>query len=31
LAGRMDAEEALERLVSSSFVYECATGRYRIA
>ena len=31
LDGRMDAEEALERLVSSSFVYECATGRYRIA
>lgn len=31
LDGRMDAEEALKRLVSSGFVYECAPGRYRVA
>jgi DNA-directed RNA polymerase subunit RPC12/RpoP len=31
LDGRMGAEEALQRLISSGFVYECAPGRYRIA
>jgi len=31
LDGRMDAEEALGRLVSSGSVYECAPGRYRMA
>jgi len=31
LDGRMDAEEALGRLISSGFVFECAPGRYRIA
>ncbi len=31
LDGRMNAEEALRRLVSSGFVYECAPGRYRMA
>jgi len=31
LEGRMDAEEALRRLISSAFVYECSPGRYRIA
>jgi predicted RNA-binding Zn-ribbon protein involved in translation (DUF1610 family) len=29
LDGRMDAEDALGRLISSGFVYECAPGRYR--
>ncbi len=31
LDGRMDAEDALSRLISSGFVYECAPGRYRTA
>jgi len=31
LEGQMGAEEALRRLISSGFVYECASGRYRIA
>jgi DNA-directed RNA polymerase subunit RPC12/RpoP len=31
LDGRMDAEEALRRLISSGFVFECAPGRYRVA
>ncbi len=28
---RMDAEEALRRLLSSGLIYECAPGRYRVA
>jgi len=31
LNGRMDAEEALRRLISSGFIFESAPGRYRIA
>jgi hypothetical protein len=31
LDGRLDVEEALQRLISSGFVYECAPGRYRAA
>ncbi len=31
LDGRMDAEEALRRLISSGSIFECAPGRYRIA
>lgn len=31
LNGRMEAEEALRRLMSSSIVYESAPGRYRVA
>ncbi len=31
LEGRMDAEDALRRLIFSGYVYECSPGRYRTA